>query len=392
MASRTFGPRSSRQENIAGRPEGQGVLKPGQRTVLSVLSENEQRTRLIGQVSSKYEQTFHDAPACDVTSFASTVVGHLAESVTLQFTKESASFLLPSELQILDDAVHEVGAGSCMDSSMYSLPDEEIYTLEDVMCVSEYAEDIHRHLRECEIKYRPNPSYMKKQPDITSSMRVILVDWLVEVSEEYKLCSETLYLAVNYLDRFLSCMSVLRGKLQLVGTAAILLASKYEEVYPPELDEFIYITDDTYSKKQLLRMEQHLLRVLAFDMTAPTIQQFLLQYTSKEQVCTRTVNLALYLSELSLLEVDPFAQFLPSKTAAAAFCLANYTLNKSLWPESLYVFTGYSLAVLGPCMKELHKLHRGASSRPQQAIQEKYKSARYNQVSLLHPVLSLPLP
>lgn len=66
---------------------------------------------------------------------------------------------------------------------------------------------------------------MKKQPDITNSMRAILVDWLVEVGEEYKLQNETLYLAVNYIDRFLSSMSVLRGKLQLVGTAAMLLAS-----------------------------------------------------------------------------------------------------------------------------------------------------------------------
>lgn len=66
---------------------------------------------------------------------------------------------------------------------------------------------------------------MKKQPDITHSMRTILVDWLVEVAEEYKLHTETLYLAVNFIDRFLSYMSVVRGKLQLVGTAAMFLAA-----------------------------------------------------------------------------------------------------------------------------------------------------------------------
>lgn len=76
-----------------------------------------------------------------------------------------------------------------------------------------------------QVKTRPKAGYMKKQPDITNSMRAILVDWLVEVGEEYKLQNETLYLAVNYIDRFLSSMSVLRGKLQLVGTAAMLLAS-----------------------------------------------------------------------------------------------------------------------------------------------------------------------
>jgi hypothetical protein len=56
---------------------------------------------------------------------------------------------------------------------------------------------------------------MRKQPDINDSMRTILVDWLVEVSEEYRLNTETLYLAVNYIDRFLSFMSVVRAKLQV---------------------------------------------------------------------------------------------------------------------------------------------------------------------------------
>lgn len=74
------------------------------------------------------------------------------------------------------------------------------------------------------MRNRPKPSYMKKQQDITNSMRSILVDWLVEVSEEYKLHRETLFLAVNYIDRFLSQMSVQRSKLQLVGAASMFLA------------------------------------------------------------------------------------------------------------------------------------------------------------------------
>ena len=66
---------------------------------------------------------------------------------------------------------------------------------------------------------------MARQPDITINMRSILVDWLVEVNDEYKLHSETLHLAVNYLDRFLSVMTVVRAKLQLVGTTALFIAS-----------------------------------------------------------------------------------------------------------------------------------------------------------------------
>jgi len=76
-----------------------------------------------------------------------------------------------------------------------------------------------------QLRNRARVGYMRKQPDITSSMRSILGDWLVEVSEEYKLHRETLCLSINYIDRFLSQMSVLRGKLQLVGTAAMFLAA-----------------------------------------------------------------------------------------------------------------------------------------------------------------------
>ena len=73
--------------------------------------------------------------------------------------------------------------------------------------------------------YLFSPQYMIKQPDITYPMRSILVDWLVEVGEEYKLNQETIYLAVNYIDRFLSYMSVQRAKLQLVGTACMFIAA-----------------------------------------------------------------------------------------------------------------------------------------------------------------------
>jgi cyclin A len=59
-------------------------------------------------------------------------------------------------------------------------------------------------------------------------MRMILVDWMVEVAEEYKLASETLYLAVNYLDRYLSKRLIQRGNLQLVGMVCMLIAGEFE--------------------------------------------------------------------------------------------------------------------------------------------------------------------
>ncbi|XP_031232491.1 cyclin-A2 [Mastomys coucha] len=252
--------------------------------------------------------------------------------------------------------------------------------------VPDYQEDIHTYLREMEVKCKPKVGYMKRQPDITNSMRAILVDWLVEVGEEYKLQNETLHLAVNYIDRFLSSMSVLRGKLQLVGTAAMLLASKFEEIYPPEVAEFVYITDDTYSKKQVLRMEHLVLKVLAFDLAAPTVNQFLTQYFLHLQPGNCKVeSLAMFLGELSLIDADPYLKYLPSLIAGAAFHLALYTVTGQSWPESLVQQTGYTLESLKPCLVDLHQTYLKAPQHAQQSIREKYKHSKYHSVSLLNP-------
>ncbi|XP_019903600.1 cyclin-A1 isoform X2 [Esox lucius] len=375
------------------------VQRAKQRTVLGVLTENEQHgssfsqrgrfsknvsisdnshSTLLGCPSSSSVEIYADEP-CEVIIPASSMAEYP------QMVNEETAAMQHKDFRLFLD----LSSGSCMDTSIQSIPDEALIS-QDVMCLAEYAEDIHRNLRESEITCRPKPGYMRKQPDITNCMRVILVDWLVEVGQEYKLCGETLFLAVNYMDRFLSCMSVLRGKLQLVGTAAILLAAKYEEVYPPEVDDFVYITDDTYSKKQLLRMEHLLLKVLAFGMTVPTTHQFLRHLLTVHSVCFKTENLALYVAELSMLEVDPFLHYTPSMVAAAAFCLANYTLNRALWPDALCSFTGYTLAEIAPCLKDIHQLHLTAASRPQQAIREKYKSSKFGTVSLLMPAETLP--
>ncbi|XP_029106633.1 cyclin-A1 [Scleropages formosus] len=301
---------------------------------------------------------------------------HLEEDMTALRHKDFRLFL-------------DLSSSSCKDTSMQSQPDDPVGS-HDIFAVDEYSEDIYIYLRRSEVKHRPKPGYMLRQPDITNCMRVILVDWLVEVGQEYNLSAETLYLAVNYLDRFLSCMSVLRGKLQLVGTAAMIIAAKYEEIYPPDTEDFAYVTDNSYTKKQLLQMEQLLLKVLAFDLAVPTAHQFLKQFLTVESVCSRTENLALYLAELSLLEVDPFLRYSPSKVAAAAYCLGNYTMNRMIWPVSLHDFTGYTLAEIAPCLKDLYKMYWSASSRPQQAIQEKYKASKYCSVSLVPPPASIP--
>ena len=109
-------------------------------------------------------------------------------------------------------------------------------------------------------KRRPCINYMEVvQQDVNTNMRAILVDWLVEVSQEYKLVSETLFLAINYIDRFLSQAPAPRRKLQLVGITCMLVAAKYEEIYAPQIEEICYITDNTYTRDEMLAMEQQVM-------------------------------------------------------------------------------------------------------------------------------------
>ncbi|PKI42462.1 hypothetical protein CRG98_037135 [Punica granatum] len=127
-----------------------------------------------------------------------------------------------------------------------------------------------------QVRKRPSTDFMEGvQKDITASMRAVLIDWLVEVSEEYQFVPETLFLSVNYIDRYLSGNPVNRQRLQLLGVTCMMIAAKYEEIYAPDVEEFCYISDGTYCKEEVLRMESHVLSYLKFEMTAPTANCFL---------------------------------------------------------------------------------------------------------------------
>ncbi|KAG9956498.1 hypothetical protein KCU78_g24749, partial [Aureobasidium melanogenum] len=100
----------------------------------------------------------------------------------------------------------------------------------DTSMVAEYGDEIFEYMRTLEERMRPNAHYMDYQNECQWSMRSVLMDWMIQVHTRFTLLPETLFLAVNYIDRFLSCKVISLGKLQLVGATAIFLAAKYEEV------------------------------------------------------------------------------------------------------------------------------------------------------------------
>lgn len=258
--------------------------------------------------------------------------------------------------------------------------------VEDYICMlintEDYRDDIYEYLTKCERRIRPKANYMKKQPDINADMRSVLVDWLIEVAEEYNMQNETLHLAINYIDRFLSLMSVVRSKLQLLGTTALFVASKYEEIYPQEVGEFVFITDDTYTKKQVLKMETLLLKVLNFDLNIPTVHSFICHITVSAKLSSKVLYMAQYLSELALVSGDPFLEFVPSMLASASISLALYCLDyEQVWPDKLTATTSYRLEDLVHCIKCLHDVHVKGESGAQTAAYKKYKTDVWKNVA-----------
>jgi hypothetical protein len=197
---------------------------------------------------------------------------------------------------------------------------------DDPQACSAYAQTIFAHLREAEVSHRSPPSFSctaysladrpplqqptqpprrpscphafpqiskrvnsryidQVQREVNAKMRAILVDWLVEVSEEYKLCADTLYQAVAYVDKFLSIYLASRSQLQLIGVTCMWLASKYEEIYPPNVADFCYITDNTYSRAQLIQMEELVLKQLSYELTMPTAKTFLRRLLQVRGAC-----------------------------------------------------------------------------------------------------------
>lgn len=177
---------------------------------------------------------------------------------------------------------------------------------------------------------RVRQDYMSEQLDITERMRAILIDWMVEVHVKFKLLTETMFLSVNLVDRFLAIKPVTRTKLQLVGITAMLLASKYEEIYSPEVRDFIHIADSAYTRDEVLRMERLMLTTLDFNLSASTPLHFLRRFSKASKSDSRTHTLSKYLSELTLTEYS-MLKYLPSQIAAASVYIARRMTGRSAW-------------------------------------------------------------
>jgi G2/mitotic-specific cyclin 3/4 len=242
----------------------------------------------------------------------------------------------------------------------------------------------------------PNAHYMDIQAEIQWSMRSVLMDWLIQVHNRFSLLPETLFLCVNYIDRFLSCKIVSLGKLQLVGATAIFVAAKYEEINCPSVGEIVYMVDGGYTVDEILKAERFMLSMLQFELGWPGPMSFLRRISKADDYDLETRTLAKYFLEVTIMD-ERFVGTPPSYIAAGAHCLSRMLLKKgdwvslvrlelrtasNLWQTPAHVYySGYTWSQLRPLVSMIldcchsPQKHHGA-------VYEKYTDRRYKRASI----------
>ena len=140
-----------------------------------------------------------------------------------------------------------------------------------------YRSDIELFLFSLSPTISSRGNYFSFYMDITDHMRGVLISWLVEVHQKYRLQDETFFLMVAILDGYLEREPVTRSRLQLVGITALWIAAKYVETYQvPKLNNLVFICDNTYSQADILTMEGSILTAVGFGiLTRPSTLTYL---------------------------------------------------------------------------------------------------------------------
>lgn len=255
--------------------------------------------------------------------------------------------------------------------------DEDTY---DVTMVAEYAPEIFNYLHELEHRLSPDPNYMDNQDELRWEMRSVLVDWVVQVHQRFNLLPETLFLTINYIDRFLSRRRVSLSRFQLVGAVALFIAAKFEEINCPTVREVAYMADNAYSVEDFLKAERFMIDVLEFDMGWPGPMSFLRRTSKADDYDYETRTLAKYFLEVTIMD-SRFVASQPSWLAAGAHYLLRKMLNKGPWTELHVFYSGYTEEQLRPLAHIYMDICQNAEQN-HRAIFEKYQERRYRRSSL----------
>ncbi|XP_073706228.1 G2/mitotic-specific cyclin-B1-like [Garra rufa] len=275
---------------------------------------------------------------------------------------------------VCQDSKHlpkQADAPQAFSSLLLNIPDVDSADAGDAQMCSEYVCDIYAYLQQLEVSMAIRPRYLEGQ-EVSGNMRAVAIDWLMQVQREFKLRQETLFMTVSIADCFLQNNPVPKKYLQLVCVTAMLIASKYEEIYPPTVGDFAFVTDGAYTCGDIRRMERIVLKRLNYSLGRPVPTHFLQRACKIGQAGPREHELASFLMEVAVLDYD-LVHVPPSLMAAAAFAASLRILGSGQWNKNLEHYTGYSEETLAPVMQAIIRMLEKVTDQCKlQEIKHKY--------------------
>ncbi|KAK7107193.1 G2/mitotic-specific cyclin-B-like [Littorina saxatilis] len=260
---------------------------------------------------------------------------------------------------------------------------------DDYFLCPQYAQDIFYYLKTRENLVLLPQDHLSINPDVTSQMRGILVDWLIQVQTHEQLEEETLQLCVIITDQFLSRATVPLANLQLVGITALLIAAKYVERFPPTVGTLCALTAGTYSEMDVLDLEKRVLIALQFDLSFPIPLFFLQRFLMVHQDDVQVERLARYLVDLSLPSIY-LVSVPPSMLAASALYVARSVWlpeEPDAWSPGLVFYSGYRSEHFADTVRLQAKMLLRAGVSKYQAARQKHSEERCYGAISADPVL-----
>ncbi|KAA0714796.1 G2/mitotic-specific cyclin-B1 [Triplophysa tibetana] len=257
-------------------------------------------------------------------------------------------------VDVSQDSKRQGTAPQAFSSLLLDIQDVDSADAVDAQMCSEYVRDIYSYLHQLEVTMAIRPCYLEGQ-EITGAMRAVAIDWLMQVQGEFKLRQETMFMTVNLIDSFLQKTAVPKKYFQLVCVTAMLIASKYEEIYPPTVGDFAFVTDGTYTCEDMRKMEKIILKKLNYSVGKPVASHFMQRACKVGQAGPREQELATFLMELAVLDYD-LVHIAPSLIAAAAFAASLRILGSGEWSPILQHYTGYEEETLAPVMQGIVRM------------------------------------
>lgn len=241
--------------------------------------------------------------------------------------------------------------------------------------------EVYNEMKKDENEYLADNDLFDLQSTITPKMRATVIDWLVEVHGKMGFHTDTLYLTVNLMDRFLSQCDIDKSTYQRYGCAALLIAAKNLELIPPSLKDLVRYADDSFTAHLLSRSESHILNSLDFKVNPFLSSTFLKRYLRLLQPDFHLSMLGHYILETTIID-QSFIGDTPSKVAAAACCLA-VTLyrGEGQWNKQIEVDTGYPLSDLTDMVQKLLNCVNTSATCRFSAVRRKYSGKEMDRIS-----------